>query len=178
MTAFFNDLPFSEPDPDDDPLGIEQALWDNTPLGLDDDPDPEEWDGYDDDGYYDDDDSRDDDGYLDDDGGYFDFYTEAEDIIEGETYGRYIGPGSDTLPESDAIPVVWVNGLEAEPVIDTFTCDGCGEAVTVWCSRCYCGECCCKCAHDDEEGDDGNAPKPNEPPPGRWNMPLAAYVLI
>lgn len=117
----------------------------------------------------------------DDDSGYFDFYIEVEDIVEGETYGRYIGPGSETLPESAdesfEVPAVWVNGLEVEPVIDTFTCDGCGEVVTLWCSRCYCGECCCKCAHDDED-DDGSAPKPDSDPQGRWGMPLTSYVLF
>lgn len=29
----------------------------------------------------------------------FDFYATAEDIIEGEEYGRYIGPGSENAAE-------------------------------------------------------------------------------
>lgn len=135
-------------------------------------------DEYDD--FYGDDDYEDfdDDGYSNEefeDEGDWDFYVEVEDIVEGETYGRYIGPGSDTLPESADLPPVWVEKAEA-PEVETFTCDGCGEVVTVWCSRCYCGKCCCKCTHDDE-GDGGNAPKPAEPT-GRRGMPLAALILI
>lgn len=141
-------------------------------LPFDNQDDPDELDEYDDDGYYD----PLDDEFLDDDSGYFDFYAEYEDIIEGEIGGRYIGPGSDTLPESE-VPPVWVNGLEVEPVLDTETCDGCGEVVTTWCSRCYCGKCCCTCGTHDEDGD-GNQPAPRDDPPGRWNMPLTAYILL
>lgn len=39
-----------------------------------------------------------DDDYPDDED-WFDDYIEYEDIIEGETGGRYIGPGSDYLPD-------------------------------------------------------------------------------
>jgi len=44
----------------------------------------------------------DDDDYEDDDSGYYDFYHEWEDIVEGESGGRYIGPGSETLPDDEA----------------------------------------------------------------------------
>lgn len=37
-----------------------------------------------------------------DDMDWFDDYAEYEDIIEGETGGRYIGPGSDVMPDEES----------------------------------------------------------------------------
>jgi hypothetical protein len=44
----------------------------------------------------------DDDEYEDD--GYYDFYTTYEDIVEGETGGRYIGEGSEASVEEGGEP--------------------------------------------------------------------------
>lgn len=39
--------------------------------------------------------------YEDADWGGWDYYPEYEDILEDETGGRYIGPGSEFLPDDD-----------------------------------------------------------------------------
>lgn len=111
----------------------------------------------------------------------------AESETMGITGGIYAitDKGLMALSHADKGRVL-VNGSEVEPVIDTFTCDQCGEITETWCGRCYCCSAHCTCGNDDQ--DDGGTPvKPNSQPPSgagdsgvtmTWLKPMAAYAAL